>query len=121
MYTWMKTNLEALSASKPNTLQKALAMAASVQLANPVRPGGQPCKFDMGFAWQIFNKQPPLPTIIAKDGATSKAGCCGWIGMVQKNVRTGALPMGLVLLLNCDDMHPGNTGALILQKIAALF
>jgi hypothetical protein len=121
MYTWMKTNLDALSASNPSALQKALAMATSVQLANPVKPGGVACNFDMGLAWQIFNKKPESPTIIAKDGATSKGGCCGWLGMVQENVQTGAPAMGLALLLNCDDMDPGKTGTSILQQIAELF
>jgi hypothetical protein len=41
--------------------------------------------------------------------------------MVESNVQTDAPPMGLAMLVNCDDMHPGGTGAPILRQIAALF
>jgi CubicO group peptidase (beta-lactamase class C family) len=123
MYTWMEANLTAPLASSPSVLQQALVMATNVQLPKPQKPNRSYCDFDMGLAWQIFDQDASVPTIIAKDGATSRGGCSGWVGIVRQVTANGQIvspAMGIALLLNCDGMDPGPVGTSILQQIAAL-
>ncbi len=53
---------------------------------------------DMGFAWQLADKNASAPTIIWKDGEVSAGGCSCWLGMIPATDKAG--PMGVAVLAN---------------------
>jgi hypothetical protein len=124
MLTWMGAIHHALRLKAEGAgttfLQEALAETGTVCLSGLKTPEGQSVAFDMGLAWQIsaLGGGPPQPDgvqIVAKNGATSRAGSSCWVGLTRYAVDTP--PVGVALLTNQDGVSPDATGRAILEAI----
>jgi CubicO group peptidase (beta-lactamase class C family) len=120
LHTWIETNFMAMNGPATPFLQ-ALENATSVHLRDLRAPNGKELNFDMGLAWQIFNKDANQPTVISKDGGVSDGGSSSWVGLVPQNEHHNWPQMGLAMCLNSFGTTPGNFGRAALLEIAKLF
>jgi len=77
-------------------------------------PSSQPLPFDMGLAWEVRNRRPDSPTILTKNGATSRAGHTCAIALMPDR------QMGIALLTNIfgQGSDPTGLGIDILRTLA---
>ncbi len=113
IYTAMKLQAKGDSLTP---LQQALANTTNIWIANPENPDKKPTNFAMGLGWQI----PTISSseVLAKNGATGKAGFSCWVGLTRYDSTVPAV--GIALMTNQTGVDPDPTAHNIIQEIIAL-
>jgi CubicO group peptidase (beta-lactamase class C family) len=68
MLTWLKAQLGIFPAGTPPHLRRAIALTHQIRFRSSQIP------FNMGLAWQFFNKQAGQSSVVYKDGAVPEGG-----------------------------------------------
>jgi beta-lactamase class C len=89
MMIWLKANIGALNKSISPHLEEALRVTHRIWFMTPADD-----RFNMGLGWEVFSKDPQVPVIVSKNGASSRGGFSSWIGFMPDE------KIGIVILTN---------------------
>ena len=124
MMIWLKANVGALNKSLSPHLQEALRVTHRIWfMTQPDQ------RFNMGLGWEVFSKDPQVPVIVSKNGASSRGGFSSWVGFMPDEkvgvaILTNEFNLGrdaeLGVVQNPLDGDPMNTTALGRQLLMQL-
>ena len=89
MLIWLKANIGVLDKTIPPHLAEALRVTRRIWfMTDPDQ------RFNMGLGWEIFSKDPQVPVIVSKNGASQRGGFSAWIGFMPEE------KVGVAILTN---------------------